>query len=418
MHWGCKSRKNILIFATFPQNILKMLKETVFTKAKQLQNTLLQIRHHIHANPELSFNEHQTASYVESWLNEWGIPNQRMAGTGVIGLIEGSLPGKTIALRADLDALPIFEKNEVPYKSQNEGVMHACGHDVHATCLLGAASILNELKAHIHGNIKLIFQPGEEKLPGGASILIAEGVLENPKVDLIVGQHVMPLINAGKVGFREGLYMASTDEIYLTIKGKGGHGAMPHLCIDPVVIAANLIVELQQIVSRHCPPHIPCVLSFGKIIANGATNVIPSEVYLEGTFRTLDEDWRVKAHEIIREYIAKATEARGASFDLNIANGYPFLKNDVALTQQCRKSAEEYLGKENVEDLGIWMAAEDFAWYSHKVPACFYRLGIRNEAKGIVHSVHHPNFNIDEDALQIGAATMAYVALQLGVNDF
>lgn len=388
---------------------IKNLSESLFER-------LVNIRRHIHSNPELSFEEHTTASYVESFLNEWGIPNQRMATTGVIGMIEGTQPGKTIALRADLDALPIVEKNDVSYKSQNDGVMHACGHDVHTTCLLGAAYILNQNKENIKGKIKLIFQPGEEKLPGGASLLIKEGVLNNPKVDMIVGQHVMPLINVGSVGFREGLYMASTDEIYLTIKGKGGHGAMPHLGIDPVTIAATLIVELQQLVSRFCPPHIPCVLSFGKVQANGATNVIPDEVYIEGTFRTLDEEWRAKAHELIHTFVKNITEARGAKFDLKIEHGYPFLKNNPELTRQCKSSALKYLDESRVEELGIWMAAEDFAWYSHQVPACFYRLGIRNESKGITNNVHNPQFNIDEEAIKTGAGLMAFIAMDVLAN--
>ncbi|MCO6494517.1 MAG: amidohydrolase [Bacteroidetes bacterium] len=390
-----------------------MIIEQIKSESDALFERLVSIRRHIHSNPELSFEEYNTAKFVESFLNEWGIPNQRMATTGVIGLIEGGQPGKTIALRADLDALPIIEKNNVSYKSQNEGVMHACGHDVHTTCLLGAAYILNQNRDKIKGRIKLVFQPGEEKLPGGASLLIKEGVLENPKVDMIVGQHVMPLIDVGGVGFREGLYMASTDEIYLTIKGKGGHGAMPHMGIDPITIAATLIVELQQVVSRFCPPHIPCVLSFGKIQANGATNVIPDEVYLEGTFRTLDEEWRAKAHELISNFIKSTVEARGAGCDLDIKHGYPFLKNNPELTRKCRNSALKYMGENKVEELGIWMAAEDFAWYSHQVPACFYRLGIRNTEKGIVNNVHNPQFDIDEQAIKTGAGLMAFIAMDV-----
>jgi amidohydrolase len=402
---GCK-------FRLFEVIKIKKLKATIHNKAKDLFPTLKEIRNTIHQNPELSFEEHQTAAYVESWLNKWGIPNKRLTETGVIGLIEGDLPGPVVALRSDLDALPIVEQTGKEYASKNTGVMHACGHDVHTTCLLGAAHIIQSEKANLRGTIKLIFQPGEEKLPGGASLLIKAGVLDNPKVDAIIGQHVMPLIKTGSVGFREGLYMASTDEIYLTIKGVGGHGAMPHFGIDPVVIAATLIVELQQIVSRFCPPHIPCVLSFGKVVAEGATNIIPSEVKLEGTFRTMDEEWRAKAHELIAKFTENIVTARGATFDLDIQKGYPFLKNNPELTRQCRDTAKEYLSEAQVEELDIWMAAEDFSWYSQQVPACFYRLGVRNEAKNIVHSVHSPFFDIDEEALITGAGLMAYLALK------
>ncbi len=381
--------------------------------AKAIESELIDIRHHIHSHPELSFEEYKTAELVENYLNSLGIPNKRMAKTGVVGLIDSGKEGKVIALRADLDALPIQENNQVAYKSKHPGIMHACGHDVHTTCLLGAAKILWQNKDSFKGKIKLIFQPGEEKLPGGASLLIEEGVLENPKVDYIVGQHVMPLIDEGKVGFREGLYMASTDEIYLKIIGKGGHGAMPHLAIDPVIIAASILVDLQQVISRACPPHIPSVLSFGKVLAMGATNIIPNEVILEGTFRTLDEDWRAQAHEVIKKYVNHACEAKGAKAELNIVKGYPYLKNDIELTRKCKTIATEYLGSENVEELGIWMAAEDFAWYSQQVPACFYRLGIRNKERGIVHSVHHPNFDIDEDAIKTGAGLMAQIAIEM-----
>ncbi|MCG9879971.1 MAG: M20 family metallopeptidase, partial [Bacteroidia bacterium] len=268
------------------------------------------------------------------------------------------------------------------------------------------------LKDEFEGSIKLIFQPGEEKLPGGASLMIAEGVLSNPKVDAIVGQHVMPLIPVGKVGFRSGLYMASTDEIYVKIIGKGGHGAMPHLCIDPVVIMAQLINSLQTLVSRQANPIIPSVLSFGKVIANGATNVIPNEVYMEGTFRTLDEKWRSKAHELMLRTAQSIADANGATIEFDIKKGYPFLMNNPELTARTRNFACEYLGSDNVLDLDIWMAAEDFAYYSQEATACFYRLGTRNEAKGIVSGVHTPTFDIDENALEIGAGLMAYIALK------
>jgi amidohydrolase len=310
-----------------------------------------------------------------------------------------------------MDALPIKELNNVAYKSKNEGVMHACGHDVHTSCLLGAAQILFSLRNEFEGTIKLIFQPGEEKLPGGASMMINEGVLKNPDATAIIGQHVMPLIPVGKVGFKSGLYMASTDELYVKVIGKGGHGAMPQLNIDPVVIAAQIIISLQQIVSRMSSPIIPSVLSFGKVIANGATNVIPNEVIMEGTFRTLDEKWRLEAHDKMVKMATMIAESMGGKCEFEVRKGYPFLYNDETLTAKAKQHAIEFLGHENVIDLDIWMAAEDFAYYSQIIPACFYRLGTRNEEKGIVSSVHTPTFDIDENALEIGSGLMAYLAI-------
>lgn len=383
-------------------------------KADSLYNQLVDIRRTIHSNPELSFQEYETVAYVKSQLELLGITQIKpMANTGLEVLIEGKNPNKkVVALRADMDALPIVEANEVSYKSKNHGIMHACGHDVHTTCLLGVASILQSLKDEFEGSFKLIFQPGEEKIPGGASMMIQEGILENPKVNSILGQHVMPLIPVGKVGFRSGLYMASTDEIYVTVKGKGGHGAMPHLCIDPVTITAQMITALQQLVSRQANPILPTVLSFGKVIANGATNVIPNEVYLEGTFRTLDESWRQKAHELMVQTAQNIAAAYGGTVDFEIRKGYPFLMNDPSVTARAKKAAIDFLGEENVLDLDIWMAAEDFAYYSQVAPACFYRLGTRNEERGIVSSVHTPTFDIDEKALSLGVGLMTYLALE------
>jgi amidohydrolase len=371
-------------------------------------------RHHIHAHPELSFQEFETSAFVSERLTEMGVPHQSgVAGTGVVGLIEGTNPtSRTIALRGDMDALPISEQNEVPYKSTKPGIMHACGHDVHTSSLLGAAWILNQIKDRFEGTVKLIFQPGEERIPGGASLLIKEGVLKNPAPQSILGQHVMPLLPVGKVGFREGLYMASADEIYLTIHGKGGHGAMPHFAIDVVAIAAQLITALQQVVSRSADPKIPSVLSFGKVIAEGATNVLPDSIYLEGTFRTMDEPWRARAHSKIRELTEGICTSFGAKADLEIRKGYPFLLNDPGLTRKMKSAAVEYLGAENVVDLDIWMAAEDFSYYTQEMPGCFYRLGTRNEAKGIVSGVHTPTFDIDEDALEIGCGLLAWLALR------
>ncbi len=389
--------------------------DIIKAKAKSLKPMLTEMRRHLHMNPELSFQEHNTAAWVEDYLqNKLGLKTQRLAKTGVIALIEGKGGNhkKVVGLRADMDALPITEVNDGrPYRSKNEGVMHACGHDVHTTSLLGAATILHELSHQFSGTVKLVFQPGEEKLPGGASLMIADGVLENPRPDVMIGQHVMPQIPTGKTGFRPGLYMASTDEIYMTVHGKGGHGAMPHFNIDPVLIAAHIITGLQQVVSRNANPAVPSVLSFGKVIANGATNVIPPEVKLEGTFRTLNESWRTEAHERITRIATGIAESMGGRIDIEIRRGYPFLQNDEALTLSCKEAATDYLGDNYVEHLDIWMAAEDFAYYSQEVPSCFYRLGVRNEEKGIVNSVHHPAFDADEDALEDGAGLLTWLAI-------
>jgi amidohydrolase len=367
----------------------------------------------LHSHPELSFQEQETAKFIAQKLNDYQIPFQAgIAGTGIVAYLEGNNPeSKLIALRADIDALPITEANEVPYKSQNTGVMHACGHDAHTASLLGAARILNTLKTEFEGTIKLIFQPGEEKVPGGASLMIQEGVL-SPKPQAIIGQHVMPLLPVGKVGFREGMYMASADELYVRVIGKGGHGAMPENCIDPVLIASHIIIALQQIVSRNAPPKIPSVLSFGKVIAQGATNIIPNEVYMEGTFRTFDEEWRSQAHQKMIKIAQSIAEGMGGTCEFEVRRGYPFLRNNPELTRKAKNAAIAYLGEENVVDLDIWLASEDFAYYSQIADACFYRLGTRNESKGIISGVHTPTFDIDEQALEIGAGLMAWLALQ------
>lgn len=393
-----------------------MLKDKITLLANQIHSDVVANRRHLHANPELSFHEYETSAYVAQKLDELGIEYKKMANTGLVALIKGAKQSDSVvALRADMDALPIVEANDVVYKSKNLGVMHACGHDVHTSSLLGTAKILTELKNEFGGTVKLIFQPAEEKLPGGASMMIKEGVLENPKPDAVIGQHVMPMIETGKVGFRSGKYMASTDEIYVTVHGKGGHGAQPQQNIDPVVITSHIIIALQQIVSRVADPKIPSVLSFGKVIANGATNVIPNEVYLEGTFRTMDEEWRAKAHQTMKKMAEGIAEAMGGSCDFNIVRGYPFLINEEVLTADVRTYAEDYLGKENVLDLDIWMAAEDFAYYSQVSDACFYRLGTGNVSRGITSSVHTPTFDVDENSLKLSTGLMTYIALkQLG----
>lgn len=372
-----------------------------------------QNRQYLHQHPELSFEEFNTSKFVQDQLDKIGIPWKIMANTGVIAELTGDIPSQeVIALRADMDALPIQEVEGRPYGSQNPGVMHACGHDVHTASLLGTVKILHQLKAHFKGTVKFIFQPAEERVPGGANLLIQEGVLKDPAPAHVIGQHVMPLIDAGKVGFRSGRYMASTDELYVRIKGKGGHGAQPQQNIDPVVITAHIITALQQIVSRVADPRMPSVLSFGKVIANGATNVIPDEVYLEGTFRTFNADWREKAHVKMKQMAEGIAESMDAECAFEIRKGYPALVNDEALTATIRTYAEEYLGKENVIDLDLWMAAEDFAYYSQALPSCFYRLGTRNEEKGITSAVHTPTFDIDESALGISTGLMAYLTLK------
>ncbi|MCJ8211884.1 M20 family metallopeptidase [Mucilaginibacter sp. RS28] len=393
-----------------------MIKERIQQLAQDIYTDVVGHRRHLHTHPELSFQEVQTSAYVSARLDELEIPYVRMADNGLVGLIKGTKPSdKVVALRADMDALPITEANDVPYKSQNFGVMHACGHDAHTSSLLGTAHILSQMKDQFGGTIKLIFQPAEEKLPGGANLMIQQGVLENPKPQAVIGQHVMPLIEAGKVGFRAGKYMASTDEIYVKVIGKGGHGAQPQQNVDPVIITAHILTALQQVISRFADPKNPSVLSFGKVIANGATNVIPNEVYLEGTFRTMDEKWRANAHIRMKKMAEGIAEAMGAKCEFNIMKGYPYLINEEKLTANVKGFAEQYLGKENVIDLDIWMAGEDFAYYSQVADSCFYRLGTRNEARGITSAVHTPTFDIEESALQHSTGLMAYIALkQLG----
>lgn len=402
----------LLTFAAVPP-LLASMKDQIRLLAAQVAPRVRQWREHLHAHPELSFQETRTAAFVSETLTGMGIPHRTgVAGTGVVAEVGGRNPGSRVfALRGDMDALPIQEKNEVPYKSVHPGIMHACGHDVHTACLLGVAWILHQSRENWEGTARLLFQPGEEKVPGGASLLIAEGALENPRPVSILGQHVFPHLETGKVGFREGLYMASADEIYLTLHGKGGHGAMPHMAIDVVAIAAQLITALQQVVSRTADPKIPSVLSFGRVIADGVNNVLPDSIRLEGTFRTMDEDWRARAHEKIAGLVHGIAGSFGARAELEIRKGYPFLYNDPGLTRSMRKRAEDYLGAENVVNLDLWMAAEDFSYYTHHMPGCFYRLGTRNESMGITSGVHTPTFDIDPAALEIGCGLMAWLAL-------
>jgi amidohydrolase len=387
-----------------------MLKEKIKLLAQRYQEEFIEVRHYLHSHPELSYEEFETSKFVQQKLTEYNIPFEVMATTGVVGLIEGNNPGsRVIALRADMDALPIQEENDIAYKSQNDGVMHACGHDVHTTCLLGAAKILSELKDEWEGTVKLIFQPGEEKNPGGASLMIKEGALENPKPQGIFGLHVHPGLATGKFSFRKGRVMASADELYITIKSKGGHAAAPHLTADTILIASHLIVSLQQIISRNNNPLSPSVLSICSIQGGHTTNVIPSEVKLKGTFRAMDEKWRYKAHELIKKQTVELVAAMGAEADILIDVGYPFVDNESKLTEAAWQLANEFFGKENIEETELRMGAEDFGYYTHVVPGCFYRLGVRNEEAGVVHNVHTPKFNVDERAIKNGMEMMAWL---------
>ena len=372
-------------------------------------------REYLHKYPELSYQEFETMKFVSETLTKLGIEHtSNIGGTGVVAIIRGKQHSKEqscIGLRADLDALPINEENEVEYKSTFEGIMHACGHDVHTSILLGVAEILNELKEELPNPVKLIFQPGEEKNPGGATYMIRDGVLKNPNVKEMYALHVFPDMETGKVGFREGLYMASCDEIYVTIHGKGGHGATPDKTIDPITIGANIITSIQQIVSRKCDPTVPCVLSFGHFEGIGASNVIPSKVILKGTFRTMNEKWRKEAWELIKSHILLTAQANGGTAEVEISEGYPYLENNPKITSILKEKAKSFLGDSFVEDLPIRMTSEDFAFYSQEIPVCFFRLGVRNEAKGIIHGVHNSKFDVDSEALKIGMQVMCLAVL-------
>lgn len=392
---------------------MENLKYKILELSKKYQNEVISWRRHIHTHPELSMQEYETSDYVAARLDDFGISYERgIAETGIVALIKGRNPEKkTIALRADMDALPIVEANDVDYKSKNAGVMHACGHDVHTSSLLGAAKILSELKAEFEGTIKLFFQPSEERYPGGAIQMIKAGVMENPRPAHVIGQHVYPELEAGRVGVKSGEYMASTDEIFLTVKGKGGHAALPDRNIDPVLISAHIIVALQQIVSRNAAPDVPTVLSFGRIIGEGQTNVIPNEVKISGTIRTFDEKWRKEAHQKIKKMAQAIAEGMGGSCDVFVDSGYPFVYNDPDMAENVKNWAIELLGEENVVDLPLRMTAEDFSYFANEVPSCFYRLGVANMQRGIVSSLHSPTFDVDEKSLETSIGLMAWIAV-------
>ncbi|MBN2173503.1 MAG: amidohydrolase [Bacteroidales bacterium] len=397
---------------------MEEIRKKIQTLAEAYFDEIVSLRRKIHANPELAYDEHETAKLVIGFLRENQIKfKEKVAKTGVVGWINDSGKNvKNIALRADMDALPIFEKTEVDYISKTPGKMHACGHDVHTASLLGAAKILNQLKKDLNGSVKLIFQPSEEKYPGGAKAMIAEGVLENPKTGYIFGQHVFPELESGKVGMKSGKYMASTDEVFLTVKGRGGHGAIPHKNVDPVLIASYIVIALQQIVSRNSNPAMPTVLSFGRFIADGQTNIIPDAVKISGIIRTFDENWRAEIKTRIRKIAKSVAEGMGGECDVFIDQGYPFLVNDPGLTEETRQFAIEYLGAENVVELELRTTAEDFAYFSQHVPGCFYRLGTRNEAKGIVANLHTATFDVDESSIKTGMGLMAWIAFRKLLN--
>ncbi|MCB0819577.1 MAG: amidohydrolase [Bacteroidetes bacterium] len=388
------------------------LKENIRAAARTYFPLTRDIRRHLHRNPEPSFSEFETSAFLKAKLEEAGIP---IAGTwvktGFMVELKGAKPGKTVTLRADMDALPIQESNNTEYASRNAGWMHACGHDVHSACQMGAIFILNELREHWSGTIRFVFQPGEEVLPGGASLMLREGMFEQFPPGNLIAQHVFPELPAGHVGFRPGQYMASTDELHITIHGKGGHGALPHTTKDPVLAAAQVIVALQQIASRKTKPGVHTVLSIGKVIANGATNVIPAEVQLQGTFRTLDEEWRAEAHQLIDSIVQNTCLASGVRAEIEIRKGYPALSNDVELTKKCKAAAEDFLGSDRVHDLDIRMTAEDFAWFAQRYPACFYRLGTASPDGKFTSGVHTNTFDIDEDAMLTGSGLMAWLAI-------
>ena len=395
-----------------------LLKEEIKKIANVIKKDIVNKRRFLHQNPELSFNEFNTSAFIKKSLDELDIPWTSVAGTGVKALVKGKLPSdRVISLRAEMDALPIYEKNQVDYKSVNDGVMHACGHDVHMASALGVAQVLKKLNNSFKGTVKLIFQPAEEIMPGGAKKIIGEGALINPKVDAMLGQHVMPSILCGKVAVRSGKFMASMDEIKIRVIGKGGHGAEPYKVIDPVTAAATLIITLQQVVSRKNNPSTPTVLSFGKLQANGSINIIPDEVLIEGTFRTMDEKWRGEAHKQIISITESVVKGLGCDCVVEIRKGYPCLHNDTILTDKVRNLMEDYLGKDNVIDADIWMASEDFAYYSEILPSCFYLLGVGNDGEEN-HSLHTSTFNINEDSIEVNVGLMSYILLRELGNRF
>jgi amidohydrolase len=385
---------------------------------QQLQALVPQIvawRRQLHMHPEPSFKEYETMAFVSSVLSTYGISHQKgVAGTGVVAHIAAAHhdpQAPCLALRADLDALPIQEQNEVPYKSQVPGWMHACGHDVHTSILLGTAVLLQAHKENLKRPVKLIFQPGEEQNPGGASLMIAAGVLENPRVEELVALHVYPELPVGKIGLKEGLYMASSDEIHVEIEGVGGHGALPTRFVNPIDVAIAWMQACQQFVQENCPSTVPQVLTFGRFEALGSTNVVSATASVKGTFRTMDETWRAAVKNALQAKASEVAAQFGAKIKVTIGEGYPFLMNDPALTQKVKGILADTLGLAQIETLGLRMTAEDFAFYSHHRPVCFFRLGTGFADKASNPAVHHPQFDIDENALEVGVKCMLAIAL-------
>ncbi len=380
----------------------------------ELLQEMVRTWHHLHQNPELSFKEYETSRYIRNLLDQWEIDyDYPFAETGILARLEGDTPGLCIALRSDMDALPILEETNLSFQSRNQGVMHACGHDIHMTSLLGAIRILKQLKPFIRGEVLFLFQPAEERIPGGARLMLEDGVFSNRKPDMIIAQHVYPELKAGQAGFKSGIYMASSDEIYVTVHGKGGHGALPSKIHDPVLMASHILITLQQEIRRKSPSGIPTVLSFGKVVADGAVNVIPDQVKLEGTFRTMDESWREEAHRLMEQIATGIAAAMGGSCEIEVRHGYPVLFNHEDLTRVSKKKAVELLGSNAVKDLDIRMTAEDFAWFARALPGMMYRLGIGKPGSDQIYPLHTPGFRADEQALRTGISLLSYLAIAL-----
>lgn len=368
-------------------------------------------RRHLHAHPELSFAEHTTGAYIAEQLRGLGIGvREGVAGTGVIGMVQGAGPGQgCICLRADIDALPIQEANTCDYRSVNDGVMHACGHDAHTAMVLGAGAVLHELRDRWSGTVHLLFQPGEEKIPGGATLVLNEDALRDPRPTLIIGQHCTPELELGKLGFRAGPFMASSDELYVTVKGRGGHAALPEKLVDPIVISAHLLLRLKQEFAAFRPSE-KTILAFGRVEALGATNVVPDEVKIAGTLRAFNEPLREELHAWLPKRANEICSEYGGSCDFLVMKGYPVLVNDDALTERMRAAAEALIGAGNVVRMDQRMGSEDFAFYTHAMPGCFFRLG--TGAPGApFRGLHTPTFDIDEEALRMGSAMMAWGAI-------